>query len=884
MTGAVRAAAIAVLAMCCLPVALGRTVVVVDAPIGAHPTTFFNCHCNNKGCYQEAIQPGAGCSASRHSTEGVRRDIESRSLDLDIRSPHLVALACAMRLCQESGANHCRVVGPPRRSDYLAIASGFDRSTVVQQGRTASDTSTKSTTKGEGSSNSDSNSNVVGAEASGKIFGVGVGISGSRQWAETESTTKQTSTTSVDGNQSQTSLSRSTSVRLLWRSSSAKFNAETEAVQACLGQGLQDCRVQAIATSEWVGCPTQDPLRAAIEGDDARSVTVFRDAGYPIPRNALHLAVQRGRVDVIQTVAQVVDIERRDADGQTALWYTRPDRPDIFYLLRETFGHDRFAIALDSLRHPPSGRYRAERWWLSFPRTLLAREIHEGNWAGVRMFLNLGAKPLGPPESRAFAAVIEGGNRDLFEKYVKFLLDFIFDERSLKQNINLPDERGNSVMHVAAGVGNVDAGRWLIKHGASIDLRNDDGRTPLHLASAGLHVEFVRLLLEDTTETPSVLGDARDSDGLQPIHMPFFLGLVPGSANGWHGLTHTELMAGYESGTWGRLADDVRGREAGGDRGLQAFNQTVAALREHTRDVAPIAGASVGALAAGVGRYPRVIVASVLDAMVSLKLLDDVGRSMRDFALRNWRFNEVTLEDGMFGTSVRAPPYCLDLTPNICGATSLALDFLVKWHEEGTELALDDLFVSHLEKLRDEHWAGGDVPLRDAQGRWSYLMQVEVVPHGLTGGWGYIFDIHEWPYEKADRTRGHRIFSVRSTPDGAARLRSYGTDAAEEVDGSFEVTSVEDAWHTLVRKVGALRGPSVRSIPRRYVWGDACDLEVEVVDSREVWIKDRQRSLAGRACRLPLDWSSSELGVGVQTVEGREILLSVSGCDDCADP
>ena len=305
MMKALSATIVGILFMCCIPTTFGQTVVVVDAPVGAHSTIFFNCHCNEDECYQEYIQPGAGCSATRHGAESVRKDLESRHGDLNIRnSSLLVAQACAMKLCQDSGMSHCRVIKPIHRGDYLAIASGSDANTMVQQTRTVSDLNTESTMEGEGGSASNSRSKTIGGEvvvtAEGKLLGVGgsasAAVRGSHQRADAESRTTQTSKTSIDGSQSQTSQNRSTSTRLVWRSGPSKFRAETEAVQACLDQGLDECRVQVIATSERVSCPTPDPLQVAIESDESRSFSVFLDAGHSVHVAALHRAVQRGDI------------------------------------------------------------------------------------------------------------------------------------------------------------------------------------------------------------------------------------------------------------------------------------------------------------------------------------------------------------------------------------------------------------------------------------------------------------------------------------------------------------------------------------------------------------------------------------------------------------
>ena len=871
-----RATIVGLLLSCCVPIAVGQTVVVVPDVPGTPATTFFNCHCNETECYKEHVHPGAGCQPDRRWTEHP-------SGDLDFKGNRWhVAYDCAMTLCRSSGAKNCTQIRLPSPY-YLAIASGSDPSTAINQTTLTATTITDSTTK----SNEESKGHSKGVTASLRggaqiplVATAEASVGGTFEGSASEQ--HSTSTVDATNEQSQTSVGVHTNRRLVWRSSKDRWRAETEAVKACLYQDLGQCRVQAVVSEKGVKCPTPDPLSTAIERGESDSFTTFRQAGYPVSLTILHRSVRRGNINFIRSVAEGVDIDQRDADGQTALWEVDSYRPDIFDALLRIYGTDPFREALDSSRTARRGRFddptEPSRWWLSFPRTLLSHAIHSGGWQDIRTLLELGASPLGiSPISRPFNAVIEGRDQDLFERYTKYLLTF--GEEGLRSNIDVLDELGNSALHVAAGVGNVKAGRWLIKYGARIDLKNKFDRTPLHLAAAGMHVDFVTLLLT-ASETPSDLCAAVDKDGLQPIHMPLFLGRTPQFGTSWGGLTATSDRAGYSFGTWGRMAGELTWEdgEAKWSGYPRALSETMVVLGEQTQRVTPLKKGSARALFTEISGFPRPVVANVLDAAVSLGLLEDADRLMRDFALRNWRFGiEGMLEDGLFLTPVRVPRYCLDLTFGLCGATELVVDFLAKWHGNGvlSPQDLDDLFVLYLSRLVRDHWNGGDVPLRDGRGRYSFLAHVKLKKRRDVVGWDYVFDVYEWPYDEGDRVRGDRVLSVRIEADRGERPPTFG---GTEV--YLESSSVEDAWRTLLSKMGLLRGPKSDGAPWRRVLGGECDVEIEVFEGGSTLIREFQTSSAGRICD-PLSSYPDKLEVGIQRIEGREVLLATGGCDDC---
>jgi len=78
------------------------------------------------------------------------------------------------------------------------------------------------------------------------------------------------------------------------------------------------------------------------------------------------------------------------------------------------------------------------------------------------------------------------------------------------------DEReqlgGSTALIVAALVGQADAARFLVDHGAEIDAINNDGSTALHTAAFFAHPDIVRLLLENGAAT-----DIRNQSGATPL-------------------------------------------------------------------------------------------------------------------------------------------------------------------------------------------------------------------------------------------------------------------------------------------------------------------------------------------------------------------------------
>ena len=67
--------------------------------------------------------------------------------------------------------------------------------------------------------------------------------------------------------------------------------------------------------------------------------------------------------------------------------------------------------------------------------------------------------------------------------------------------------QGRAALHMAAQSGNVSAIKFLLAHGAKVDLRNSEGETPLHEAAFAAHPEAIRALLDAGADINLPTGD-----------------------------------------------------------------------------------------------------------------------------------------------------------------------------------------------------------------------------------------------------------------------------------------------------------------------------------------------------------------------------------------
>ncbi|KAN0141663.1 Ankyrin repeat-containing domain protein [Lactarius tabidus] len=79
-------------------------------------------------------------------------------------------------------------------------------------------------------------------------------------------------------------------------------------------------------------------------------------------------------------------------------------------------------------------------------------------------------------------------------------------------DINLRSPDGRTPPHLASEVGNLELARWLLNRGADVNSQEDDGSTPLHLATSHGYLEVSRILLEHHAAV-----NALDDQGYTPF-------------------------------------------------------------------------------------------------------------------------------------------------------------------------------------------------------------------------------------------------------------------------------------------------------------------------------------------------------------------------------
>lgn len=86
----------------------------------------------------------------------------------------------------------------------------------------------------------------------------------------------------------------------------------------------------------------------------------------------------------------------------------------------------------------------------------------------------------------------------------------------LNRNINMPAGNGETVLHIAARVGNIDVVKYLLSTSRiAVNAQDKHGRTPLHLACEKGHVDVVKALLS----APLIYVNARDERRQTPLHL-----------------------------------------------------------------------------------------------------------------------------------------------------------------------------------------------------------------------------------------------------------------------------------------------------------------------------------------------------------------------------
>ncbi len=124
------------------------------------------------------------------------------------------------------------------------------------------------------------------------------------------------------------------------------------------------------------------------------------------------------------------------------------------------------------------------------------------------------ASPVPPQESgeTSLHALILQGKLEKMEEWL----------RSGKLSLESKDQEGNTALHIAAQSGKIPFVKCLLQHGADVNVRNFAYATPLHLAVGQGMDKVVPLLLEQGAEIES-----RNNRSQTPLHVAAIRGQIP---------------------------------------------------------------------------------------------------------------------------------------------------------------------------------------------------------------------------------------------------------------------------------------------------------------------------------------------------------------------
>lgn len=144
--------------------------------------------------------------------------------------------------------------------------------------------------------------------------------------------------------------------------------------------------------------------------------------------------------------------------------------------------------------------------------------VRSGSLECVQVLVEYGFAPQRYQPSEQALLMVEAGASNN-PRIISLLL-----ERGLTPT--LANLRGETALHLAAGVNAVESARILIENGANLNARMVDGETPLHYAVQRGNVEVLRLLLESgaSTTIPDTAGQIPLTLALSTLESPYIHG------------------------------------------------------------------------------------------------------------------------------------------------------------------------------------------------------------------------------------------------------------------------------------------------------------------------------------------------------------------------
>ncbi|CAB0038598.1 unnamed protein product [Trichogramma brassicae] len=238
-------------------------------------------------------------------------------------------------------------------------------------------------------------------------------------------------------------------------------------------------------------------LSKLFELNDELQLRVPIDARDNEGSTPLHLATSCGNEELVERLL------RRGADPTLA---NAEGRTPLHYVAERSRGVERFFRAIEDTWHTVQIDARDSEG--DTPLLLALKGGHDVQ--NVRGLLRRGADPsLANKDGKTPLHVIcqRNENRVLLRLFFE-----IWDAIENRGQVDARDNEGSTPLHLATSRGNAELVEWLLRRGANPCLANAKGLTPLHyVAKRGSGLERFFRAIKDTRKTVQI--DARDNEG-----------------------------------------------------------------------------------------------------------------------------------------------------------------------------------------------------------------------------------------------------------------------------------------------------------------------------------------------------------------------------------